>query len=62
MLGRCVVACSNAAMMAEKDRAYIVFGIENATKRRLGTTVQLSAQRKGGENLHNWLTLRWVPF
>ncbi len=61
LLGRCVAACSNAAMMAEKDRAYIVFGIENVTKRRLGTTVQLGAQRKGGENLHNWLTRMLEP-
>jgi len=32
-------ACANAAMLADRDRAFIVWGIENETRKRLGTTV-----------------------
>ena len=55
-IGCCVSACANAAILAERDRAYIVFGIENGTKTRVGTTVRLHSVKKGGENLANWLS------
>lgn len=54
-IGKCVSACANAAMLGSHDRAFIVWGIENRTKRRLGTTIRLEAIRKGNENLANWL-------
>jgi predicted HTH transcriptional regulator len=55
VIGRTVSACANAAMLAEKHRAYIVLGIENKTKQRVGTTIRLVDLKKGGENLQNWL-------
>lgn len=55
MIGRTVSACANAAMLEEKHRAYIVWGIENKTKKKVGTTVRLSDLKKGAENLSNWL-------
>jgi predicted HTH transcriptional regulator len=61
LIGRCVAACANAAILAEKDRAYIIFGIENGTKARLGTSVRLRDLRKGGENLENWLARMVEP-
>jgi ATP-dependent DNA helicase RecG len=54
-IGECVSACANAAMLSEKDRAFIVFGIDDKTRRRLGTTVRLAAVKKGGENFENWI-------
>lgn len=54
-IGRYISACANAAILAERDRAYIVFGIENKTKKKLGTAVQLHNMKKGNENLSNWL-------
>ncbi len=60
-IGKCVAACANAAMLAEKERAYIVFGIENGTKRRVGTGVRLGEKKKGGENFENWLTRLLEP-
>jgi hypothetical protein len=30
-IGRCLSACANAAILAERDRAYIVYGIENVS-------------------------------
>jgi ATP-dependent DNA helicase RecG len=54
-IGRCVSACANAAMLREKERAFIVFGIDDKTKRRLGTKVTLNRLKNGGEDLINWL-------
>jgi ATP-dependent DNA helicase RecG len=54
-IGRCVSACANAAVLAERDRAFIVWGIENSSKARLGTSVRLQALRKGGESFVNWI-------
>lgn len=61
LIGRCVAACANAAMLAEKDFAYIVFGIADRTKEKVGTTVRLLKLRKGGENFANWLNRNLEP-
>jgi ATP-dependent DNA helicase RecG len=61
IIGRTISACANAAMLADRDRAFIVWGIENKTKQRLGTTVRLNALKKGGESLLNWLTRKIDP-
>jgi hypothetical protein len=37
MIGRCVSACANGALLASKERAFIVFGIENGTRKEVGT-------------------------
>lgn len=55
VIGQTVAACANAAMLVDSERAYIVWGIENGTKKRLGTEVRLKKERKGNENLENWL-------
>jgi len=55
LLGRCISACANGAMLAGKERGFIVFGIENGTKKRVGTAVRLKEIRKGNENIENWL-------
>jgi ATP-dependent DNA helicase RecG len=54
-IGRCVSACANAAMLIERDRAFIVFGVQDRTKRRLGTSVRLRELRNGGEDFINWM-------
>ena len=61
LIGRCVAACANAAILAEKDRAFLIFGIENGTKARVGTVIRLRDLRKGGENLENWLARMVEP-
>ena len=62
IIGKCVSAAANAAMLAGRDRAFMVFGIENKTKRKLGTNVRLMNMTKGGgENLLNWLTRMLEP-
>lgn len=61
MIGRCVSACANGAMLAGKERAFIVFGIENKTKKKVGTNVRLNEMTKGNENFQNWLTRMIEP-
>ena len=51
-----VSALANAAMLSDRDRAYIVFGVEDETKILVGTKVRLEAKKKGNEDFHNWLT------
>src|SRR5947207_4960673 len=60
-IGQCVSACSNAAILHDKDRAFVVFGIENGTKRKVGTSVRLNSVKKGNENLLNWLSRMLTP-
>ena len=61
LIGCTISACANAAMLADRDRAFIVWGIENNTRKRLGTTVRLNGLRKGNEILLNWLTRKIDP-
>ncbi len=61
MIGRCVSACANGAILAGKERAFIVFGIENGSKKKVGTAVRLTEMTKGGENFQNWLTRMLEP-
>jgi len=56
MIGRTIAACANAAILKERDRAYIVWGIENKTKKLLGTSIRLSDVKKGAQNIENWLS------
>ena len=43
-------------MLAGRDRAYLVFGVNDKTRAREGTRVKLRELKKGGENLVNWLS------
>jgi predicted HTH transcriptional regulator len=60
-IGKYISACANAAMLAEQDCAYIVFGIEDKTRRKVGTTVRLHKVRRGNENLINFLGHMLTP-
>ena len=61
LIGRTVSACANAAMLSDRDRAFLVWGIENKTKRKLGTAVEINSLRKGSENVTNWLSRMIEP-
>jgi ATP-dependent DNA helicase RecG len=54
-LGEYVSALANAAMMSNKDRAFLVLGVDDKTRRKLGTSVRLNKLKRGGENFTNWL-------
>src|SRR4051794_34666829 len=56
LIGEYVSALANSAMLANRDRAFLVYGIEDKTKRRVGTKVKLNDLKKGGENFTNWVS------
>lgn len=60
-IGQYVSALSNSAMLAGKDRAFLVFGIEDGTRARLGTSVVLANLSKGAENFPNWISRMVEP-
>lgn len=60
-IGRWISACGNAAILAQKPRAYLVFGVENETRKKVGTRVRLNSLKKGGEGFVNWITRMVAP-
>lgn len=61
MIGQRISACANAAILAEKDRAFLVFGVEDGTKKKIGAQSTLATTKKGGENLQNYLSRMISP-
>jgi len=61
MIGKRISACANAAILAGKDRAFVVFGVEDQTRRKVGTKVILGDMKKGGENFENWIARNLDP-
>lgn len=61
MLGRWVSACANAAILSGRDRGFLIFGVQNDSREKVGTSVRLKALKKGGENFENWLSRTIEP-
>ena len=55
MIGRDISALANSAALYEKNCAYMLWGIDNATHDIVGTDHNLQTIKKGGEELENWL-------
>ena len=60
-IGEYVSALANSAMLAGRDRAFLVFGIEDRTKSRVGTELRLQQQKQGNEDFTNWLARMVEP-
>ncbi|GJD40086.1 ATP-binding protein [Methylobacterium bullatum] len=54
-IGEYVSALANGAMLADRDRAYLVFGVQYKPKKKVGTTINFSTMKKGSEVFSNWL-------
>jgi ATP-dependent DNA helicase RecG len=55
-IGEYISALSNGAALSNQPSGWLVWGVENATHRIVGTTVNLKAQKgKGNEDLEPWL-------
>src|SRR5271166_1596687 len=54
-IGEYISALANAAMLADKDRAFLVFGVKDGSREKVGTTVRLKKLKKGAENFENWI-------
>jgi predicted HTH transcriptional regulator len=60
-IGKTISACANGAMLADQDKAFIVWGVDNKTKDVIGTTFKLQQLRVGGESFVNWLSRMVIP-
>ena len=60
-IGEYLSALSNAARLADQPCGYILWGVEDGTRRRVGTTFQPREQKYGNEELEHWLTVHLNP-
>ncbi|GAB4365033.1 MAG: ATP-binding protein [Kiloniellaceae bacterium] len=60
-IGKLISACANSAMLEGKERAFLVWGITDKTKEKVGTKVTLGKIKKGGENFSNWISRKIDP-
>lgn len=55
MIGEDISALANSAVLADRSFAYMIWGIDNDTHDIIGTTVRLKREKKGNQELENWL-------
>ena len=55
MIGRTASALSNSSLLEGRKEAYMVWGIDDSTHDIVGTTFDPRSQKKGNEDLINWL-------
>jgi predicted HTH transcriptional regulator len=60
-IGEYVSALANSAMLVGRDRAFLIFGVEDQTKRRVGTVLRLQQLKQGSEDFTNWLSRMIEP-
>lgn len=55
MIGEYLSALANAAALHQRETAYLIWGIEDGTKKVVGTSFAPRKAKKGAEELENWL-------
>lgn len=55
MIGRNISALANSAVLADRNNAYMIWGVDDSTHNIVGTTVRLKDVKKGNQDLENWL-------
>ncbi len=60
-IGEYIAALSNSACLHKKEKAYLVFGIEDETHNILGTTFKPKKRKIGNEELESWLVRQLEP-
>jgi ATP-dependent DNA helicase RecG len=60
-IGEYISALSNSAALHGKPCAYILWGVEDGTKRIIGTTFRPHLKKVGNEELENWLLTLLEP-
>lgn len=60
-IGEYISALSNSAGLHKKDAGYLVWGIENLTRKVVGTTFKPRQQKAGNQELESWLALHLSP-
>jgi ATP-dependent DNA helicase RecG len=60
-IGEYISALSNSACYYKQAFAYLVFGVEDATHRIVGTDFHPLKEKKGNQELENWLVTQLSP-
>jgi len=55
MIGEYISALANSATLHNISKAYLVYGIEDETLKKVGTEFKPKISKKGNEELENWL-------
>lgn len=61
MIGKRISALSNAALLADKPFAYILWGVRDADRATVGSAFEPSSQKEQGNPLELWLAQRLKP-
>ena len=56
MIGEYISALSNSAALCERPKAYLVWGVDDATYKIVGTEFQYRKMKKENEELEAWLS------
>ncbi len=60
-IGEYISALSNSACYHKKDYAWLVYGIEDSTHKLVGTDFHPLRERRGNQELENWLVTQLNP-
>lgn len=60
-IGEYISALANAAALEGKARAYLLWGVDDATHDVVGTSFEPGSKRVGNEELENWLLRQLAP-
>jgi predicted HTH transcriptional regulator len=60
-IGEYLSALSNSAALHRKEAGYIVWGIEDGSRKVVGTTFKPKREKKGSQDLEGWLALLLSP-
>lgn len=55
-VGQYISALANTCILKNQDKAFLIFGVQDQTKKKVGTNFKPHSQKKGGENFINWIT------
>jgi len=55
MIGRDIAALANAAALADRNCAYMIWGVHDKTHEIIGTQYDLQSLKKGNQEIENWL-------
>jgi ATP-dependent DNA helicase RecG len=60
-IGRDISALSNSACLHYQPYGYLLWGVEDRTRRVVGTSVKPKSEKVGNEGFENWLTTQLSP-
>lgn len=61
MIGEYISALSNSAVLCERPKAYLVWGVDDTTHKIVGTEFQYRKMKKENEKLEAWLSRMLSP-